>query len=185
MIKLEADPVLLIYFANTLTPQQIADKTGNLYSTPIPIYLSEKLTGLYVDSEKKGLSISTENIVEIDKTTKNRSGLKVQQKGETQTTDISIVGRRDSVGLNLLLPMLQTIYDQVLATKDYRLAYFHNNVLIFNARLANLSINQNRDNNLVTIELSLEVAPTQEKEAEEPIKKLGVGSKNVPTLAGA
>ncbi len=184
MIKLEADPVLLIYFANGT--KGLTSKLGlGDFGTPIPIYLSEELTGLYVDSEKKGLSISTENIVEVDETTKTRSGLKVQQKGETQTTDISIGGRRDCVGLNLLLPMLQTIYDRVLATKDYRLAYFHNNVLIFDARLANLSINQNRENNLVTIELSLEVAPTQEKTTEEPVKKLGVGADKVPIKAGA
>lgn len=178
MIKYEADPVLIIYF----------NSKGDTRMPFIPIYLSEKLTGLYVDTERRRLAISTDNIVWVkkDKETQQKQygKLEVQQKGETQTVDVSLIGRRDSIGLNLLLPLLQTIYDKVIAVQDYRIAYFHKNVLIFDARLSSLDINQSRENDLVAIDMGLEVSPLQEKEteqkAEEPVYQAAHPGEDVP-----
>lgn len=189
MIKLNADPVFLIYFAKGT--KGLSSKLGlGDFGTPIPIYLSEKLTGLYVDTDKYALGISTDWIVKVKKDNKGnileRGDLTVQQKGETQTCDITLIGRRDSVGLNLLLPMLQTIYSNVVAVKDYRIAYFHNNILIFDARLASLNTNQTRENDLISIDITLEVSPEQEKdETKEPVQKLGFEGNQVQVQAGA
>lgn len=178
MIELNADPVLVIYFE----PSKETVVAGK--STPfIPVYLSEKLTGLYVDTERSGLSISTDNIVSVTKKedgTKVFGNLEVQQKGETQKVEVGLIGRRNSMGLNLLLPMLKTIYDNVMAKKDYRIAYFHTNTLIFDARLADLDVNQSRENDLVAIDIGLEVAPLQEKETNDPVKVVANPAKNVP-----
>ncbi len=187
MIKYEADPVLIIYFI----PK--AETVAAPKSTPfIPIYLSEKLTGLYVDTERRRLAISTDNIVWVKKDTKTQQKeygkLEVQQKGETQTVEVSLIGKRDSIGLNLLLPLLQTIYDKVIAVEDYRIAYFHKNVLIFDARLSSLDINQSRENDLVAIDIGLEVSPLQEKETQEqqePTLVAANPAQNVPVTAGA
>lgn len=180
MIQLNADPVLIIYFI-----PKAATAAAHKGTPFIPIYLSEKITGLYVDTERETLSISTDRIVEVDKQNKTRSGLKVLQKGETQTVEISLVGRRDSVGLNLLLPLLKTIYDKVLSDQDYRLAYFHQNVLIFDARLAGFNKSQSRTDNLVTLEITLEVAPEQEKETEQPVEKMATEFNEIPIKAAA
>ncbi len=123
MIKLDAAPVFLIYFATK-------DKK-NPYTIPMPIYLSERLTGLYVDTAHKSTSISTDYVVTFDKDEngkKNKGTLVVQQKGESQTLTVNIIGRKDSIGLNLLLPVFQTLYDKVLAVKDYRIAYINGNI---------------------------------------------------------
>lgn len=184
MIKYEADPVLIIYFIPKA--ETVAAHKGTPF---IPIYLNEKITGLYVDTERRRLAISTDNIIWVKKdkeTQKKEYGkLEVQQKGETQQVDISLLGHRDSIGLNLLLPLLQTIYDKVVSVKDYRIAYFHKNVLIFNARLSSLDINQSRENTLVSVDIGLEVSPLQEKETEEPTLAAGYKSEDVPVTAGA
>lgn len=160
MIKLDAAPVILIYFAKPAGSK-------NDFGVPMPIYLSEKLTGLYVDTERKHLSISTDYTVSVEKDgkgNKKRGNLVVQQKGESQETTVNLLCRRDSIGLNMILPALQSIYDKVVATKDYRIAYFNKNILIFNSRLSSLEVNQKRTDNLVEISFGLTVSPETEEE---------------------
>ena len=150
MIKLNAAPVLLLYFAKK------AD-SKNLFTTPIPVYLDEQLTGVYVDTEKYGLSVSTDAVVNYDPEKGNKGNLVLQQKGEGQQVVVNLLGRRDSLILNMLLPTLQSIYSKIVAKKDYRLAYFNQNTLIFNGRLASFEINQTRQNNLVSFSIGIEV----------------------------
>ena len=186
MIKYNADPVLIFYFNPT------AENAAAGKSTPfIPVYLSEKLTGLYVDTERRRLAISTDNVVAVktDKITQKKEygKLEVQQKGETQAVEVSLLGNRDSIGLNLLLPLLQTIYDKVIAVEDYRIAYFHKNVLIFNARLSTLDIHESSENTLVGIDIGLEVSQLQEKETEQEdiVKSAANPAQSVPVTAGS
>lgn len=163
MISLNADPVFLFY---------TVAKPGsrNMFNVPIPVYLSQKITGVYVDTDNKGLSISTDYVVGVKKDpvtgAKLRGNLVVEQAGESQNTTVNLIGRRDSVALNVLLPLFQSLYDKVISQKDYRIAYFNKNVLIFNARLASFEVNQTRENNLVSISIGLEVPPEEEKDEE-------------------
>ena len=168
MILQNAAPVLLFFLDGS--------------AVPIPFYLSEKLTGVYVDTERNTLSISTDTIGTKDKTKGNASDLadlQVQQKGETQSVDISMVARRDNMGLNILLPLLKSIYDGLIRKKEYKIAYFNQNILIFNAKLANFSTDQHRTDNLMTISITLEIPPEKEDIKEEKIK-LPYSAKKVP-----
>lgn len=168
MILPNAAPVLLFF---------IGDQ-----KVPIPFYLSEKLTGVYVDTERNTLSIATDTIGTKDKTKGDASSLadlQVQQKGETQSVDINMVARRDNMGLNILLPLLKSIYDGLIRQKEYKIAYFNQNILIFNAKLANFSTDQHRTDNLMTISITLEIPPETEDKGEEKIK-LANAAKDVP-----
>lgn len=161
MIKLNAAPVLLLYFAKK---DGILNKVGlGNFGAPMPIYLDDKLTGIYVDTEKYGLTVSTDAVINYDPNNGNKGNLVLQQKGESQQTVINLIGRRDSIILNMLLPALQSIYSKIIAKKDYRLAYFNKNTLIFNGRLASFEINQTRQNDLVSFSLGIEV-PAEESE---------------------
>lgn len=175
MIKLNAAPVLLLYFAK---------KAGskNDFSTPIPVYLDEKLTGVYVDTEKYGLTVSTDAVVNYDPEKGKQGNLVLQQKGESQQAVINLIGRRDSIVLNMLLPALQSIYSKIVAKKDYRLAYFNQNTLIFNGRLSQFEINQTRQNNLVSFSIGIEVPA---EETGSPAADMIPGQKivNIPLKA--
>lgn len=155
MITLNADPVLLIY--------RPSGNGKNDFTVPLPIYLSEKLTGLCVDSETDMMSISTDYVPTLKKDTAAATDgaydVQVQQKGETQQTRIVLVGNKNSPGLNLLLPVLKTVMSYVFARQDYKIAYFHQNVLIFNARLASYEVAPGSNDTKVTITITLEVPP--------------------------
>lgn len=165
------DGVLLVYFAVSEKAVLEGDDMVRkpVYGLPIPIYLSEELTGLYIDRESYALQISTDTVADIS----DNNNLKVIQRGETQTQYIEFIGVRDSIGLNIILPLLQTIYNKLLYGKDYNLAYFHQNCLIFNAKLAQYNVEQSREDDLVKIRLTLEVKPPQQTEKKQPTKMLG------------
>lgn len=165
MITQNADPIILIY--------RKADKNSqNVFTTPIPIYLSEEKTGLAVESEDDSLQISTDYIPVLNgQTDENGQAIKVQQKGETQQTTITLVGIKKSIGLSLLLPLMKTIMSYVFAKQEYKIAYFHGNVLIFNARLASYRMTPSSNDNKVTLTITLEVLPdkTEENKDDAPL----------------
>lgn len=170
MIKVNADPVLIIYF----TPK---DKTA--VPPFIPIYLSEEITGLVVRDESFGLSVATDNVVA------NNSGEVVyQQKGITNKLAIELIGRRDSIGLNLIVPTFTALYKKVIAKSAYRLAYFHQNQIIFDAILSSFETKQTDENNLLAINIVLEV-PAEKENKKETVQKAGYSAKDVPVKAAA
>ena len=164
MIKLNAAPVLLIYHLST------DEKTGKskVDGVPVPIYLSEELTGLCVDSESDSLTISSDYIPVLDSQKKDEAGMpiKVQQRGETQQAKIALKANKNAIGLNILLPLLKSILSLIFAKKEYRIAYLNQNVLIFNARLNSYSMDPGSNDTLVKIEITLDVLPEKAKDAD-------------------
>lgn len=168
MIKLNAAPVFLFY---TLHKTKDGQTQG---SVPIPVYLDEELTGLAVKNEEDGMSISTDYIPVLDgKPGTDGKNIKVLQRGESQSTRITLVGEKNSVGLNILLPMIKSILSKVFAQKEYRVAYFNKNVLIFNARLTSYQMTPGEDDTKVTITITLEVLPEKEDNASKLFVKGG------------
>ena len=161
MITQNADPIILIY--------RKADKDSlNEYTTPIVIYLSEEKTGLAVDSEDDSLQISTDYIPVLNgQTDENGQSIKVQQKGETQQVTVNLIGLKNSIGLSLLLPLLKTILSYVFAKHDYKIAYFHGNVLIFNARLASYRMTPSANDTKVALSITLEVLPEKAEDTKD------------------
>ena len=165
MIKLIADPIILIY-------RKAEEGSKNDYTIPVPIYLSEEKTGLAVESEDDAMQISTDFIPILNgQTDENGQSIKVLQRGETQQVTINLVGVKKSVGLSILLPLLKTIISYVFAKKEYKIAYFHDTVLIFNARLASYRMTPGSNDNKVSLSIVLEVLPdkTEEEKAETPL----------------
>lgn len=165
MITQNADPIILIY--------RKADKNSkNVFTTPIPIYLSEDKTGLAVESEDDSLHISTDYIPVLNgKTDENGQAIKVQQKGETQQVTINLVGVKNSIGLSLILPLLKMILSYVFAKQEYKIAYFHGNVLIFNARLASYRMTPSANDTKVALSITLEVLPEKAEDDKDKAEK--------------
>lgn len=165
MIKQNADPIILFY-------RKAKEGSKNLYTVPIPIYLSEEHTGLAVESEDDSMQISTDYIPIFNgQTDENGQAIKVQQRGETQQVTINLVGVKNSIGLSILLPLLKTIISYVFANKEYKIAYFHDTVLIFNARLASYRMTPGANDTKVALSITLEVLPEKEEDDKDNAEK--------------
>jgi hypothetical protein len=148
-----------------------AKKSTKEWNFPIPIYLSETLTGLYIDSESKSIDIETS--VE---TTKDSDDPIVNQKGLSSMTTIKMVGSKDSIGLTLLLAMADLIFKKVTA-KDYRITYLHGSVTLFEGLLHTFLVDQSSDNTLFQITVQLT--------AGKPTLKEEKTTTQVPRITGA
>ncbi|WP_424244950.1 hypothetical protein Dip510_000058 [Elusimicrobium posterum] len=169
-------PVFLIY---------LTEKDGDLstykgllpFKTPLPIYLDER-TEIYVDRQHSSLSTNIDTIVDVNENNK----LEVLQNNETQRISIDLVGRKNNVGLNLMLPLFKTLFEFTLYGKRYNIAYFNDNVFTMNARLVSFDTTEHRDNDLVTISITLETIPLN---AENYKKREAVDSGDPPGIGNS
>lgn len=178
MIKQNAAPVFLFY---KLSKTKDGLTQG---SVPVPIYLDENLTGLGVANEEDSLNISSDYIPVLASERSGEDGrsIKVLQRGESQATRITLVGERNSIGLNILLPLMKSILSLVFAQKEYRVAYFNQNILIFNARLTGYQMTPGDNNTKVNISITLEVLPEKEDKSSKLTVK-GGKLENIPVKA--
>jgi hypothetical protein len=136
---------------------------------PVPLYLDEKITGVYVISENKNIDIQTVPLTNPDGATPE-----VQQYGLNTTIDINMLASKNSIGMSLLLAMSDLIFEKV-TSKEYSVTYLNGSVIMFNALLDSFSVNQNNDNDLYNINLKLSRATgssTVEKVAPTTVPKL-------------
>ena len=152
------DPIIIFNFSK-LSPDEAAklekipvinkvvEKIG---LPPIPIYLSERLTGLYIDSEDKNIDIenTTESLAD-------GSDPIVTQKAIDSTVKINMVASRNSIGLTLLSAVMDLIVPKV-TSREYSITYLNGSVTIFGGLLKQFNIMQSSNNDLfqITLELS-------------------------------
>lgn len=147
-------PVLLFYTIST-------EKDGKRdFLPPIPIYLDEDLTQISVESESESLQIATESLADIDK----ENGLEIVQKGLSQTVILDLAAREDSPALSKILPLLKMIAVNVIGQNNYKVAYFHKDILIFDAKLLGYDKRPESGTNLIKLSITLEIKPDEEKE---------------------
>lgn len=151
------DPIILFNFYKS-TPTQlqslakiplVADIVDTIGLPPIPVYLSEKLTGLYIDNEDKNIDIQTST-----ETLSSGETPIVQQKGINSTVRINLIASRDSIGVTLLSAMADLIFQKV-TSKEYSITYLHGAITVFGGLLHSFSINQNANDDLYNISIEL------------------------------
>ncbi len=154
------DPVIIIQLS-VLEPsfetKQLIDNVIPLVSStrtffeqpPIPIYLSEKLTGLFIDDEEKDVSIDTDV-----QTTTQGTDPNVQQKGLFSTVTVNLKAKKDSPGLILLSALVDLIFKKA-TSKEYKISYLHGATTIFGALLHDYSASQNANDDLLRIKIQL------------------------------
>lgn len=120
-----------------------------LEQPPIPIYLSEKLTGIFVDSEDKNVDIETDT-----ETLTNGEAPDVQQKGVGSTVTINLVAKKDSLGLSLLSALIDVLFEKV-TSKEYAITYLHGPITVFRGVLHSYAVNQSASSELMTIKIEL------------------------------
>ncbi len=152
------DPIILFQFGKvfsgsfgllTKIPITSDENSTVILLPPIPIYLSESLTGIYIDSEDKNVDIETDTQTKTDGGTPD-----VTQKGLSSTVSINLVGKKDSLGLTLLSSLIDILFEKV-TSREYSISYLHGPTTIFGALLHSYSVNQNATNELLTMKIEL------------------------------
>lgn len=164
------DPIIIFQFgkklfAATVTNPNIpvADTGGTVVPLPpIPIYLSERLTGVVIDSEDKSVEIDTKT------DSLNAGGTVVTQKPITSTVKIKMMASRDSLGVKLFAAMSDLILPK-LASNEYSITYMHDAVVILDGLLHSFSISQNSNDDRYNIDIEL-IKPSSEPKKVGPIE---------------
>lgn len=118
---------------------------------PIPIYLDEKVTGLYVESEEKSIDIDNDVIAAIAK-----SGSKVIQNPLESMVTINLFGKRDSIALTVLLAMNDLIFSKL--KYGYGISYLNGPTAIFNGLLKTFSTHASNNDDLIRITVQISKA---------------------------
>jgi len=152
-----ADPVIIFQFSK-LAPSVggvissipvIADIPTLVEQPPIPIYLSQSLTGVYIESEDKDVDIETDTQTLSDGKTPD-----VNQKGIASGVTINLRAKKSSIGVALLSAMIDVIFDKV-SSKEYAISYLNGATTVFRGVLQSYAVNQNSDNDLLSIKIQL------------------------------
>lgn len=146
----------------------LGDTLGTKPFIPVPIYLSERLTGLYIDTEDKNIDIETS--VETLATSNEAV---YSQKGINSTVKINLTASKDSIGMTLLAALSDVIFTKV-TSKEYAIDYLHGAVTVFGGLLHSFSIGQNSNNDLynISIELQRTGVKTQAKTAVPTVENV-------------
>lgn len=127
----------------------VSDFVENI-GVPIPIYLDEQLTGLYVDTEEKSIDIDND-VVAV-----NKGGAKVFQNPLESMVTINLIGKKDSIALMVLLAMNDLIFSKL--KYGYGISYLNGPTAIFNGLLKTFATNMTADNDLIRITMQISKA---------------------------
>lgn len=151
------DPILIFHFYKapteiTSSKIPLANDLGlnRLSLPPVPIYLSEKATGIYIDSEDKNIDIETN----VD-TLRDGADPDTNQKGLGNVVSVRMEANKNSLGITLLSAMSDLIFGK-LTSKEYGITYLHGPITIFNGLLHSFSVNT--DSNTDKLRITLEIA---------------------------
>lgn len=114
---------------------------------PIPIYMDEKLTGLYIDSESKSIDIATQVDANADGSTP-----KVQQAPLASTVTINMKALKTSTVLSALIGLIDLAFGKAIA-KGYSISYLNGPTTIFGAKIDAFNVSTDADNELMNISL--------------------------------
>jgi hypothetical protein len=187
------DPILIFLFyknSKEITPANdshgsgfIAEFSAKLSLPPIPIYLSEKLTGLYVDTQEKNVDIQTtsDSLLGGDE-------VRVTQKALNSVVKISMVANKESLGLTVLSALIDLIPEKV-SSQEYSITYMHGPTIIFGGRLHSFAIHQEAGNTLSKIDLELVSVPKKKGKVSvdnvsEGVQANGTAALPKETVAG-
>lgn len=117
---------------------------------PIPLYLSETLTGLYVESESKAIDIDTNIQMRYD-----GKAPSVDQRGLQNLITINMLANRNSVILAVILALNDMVFQRVVQS-SYSVSYINGSTTVFGGLLHGFSTQQGSDDDLVRIVLQIQ-----------------------------
>ncbi len=175
------DPIILVTFSKLLPSELATISKIPLVSTlvdkldllPIPIYLSETLTGLYIVQEDKNIDVETST-----ETLPDGADPVINQKGINSTVKVQLQAHKDSLGLTLLSALMDIAFEKV-TSREYSITYLHGPITVFAGLLNSFSIAQNSDDELLSITLELTRTSVSTKGVFK-VPKLGSVTGSIP-----
>lgn len=116
---------------------------------PVPLYLNEQLTGLYIDKADKSIDIGTDTETFINGTTPD-----MLQKGIASTVKITMNCKKDSVTMMILSATIDLIFDKV-TSKEYAITFLFGATTIFRGVMHSFSISQTAQTDLMEVNIEL------------------------------
>lgn len=150
------DPIIIFNFKtkqirlNPDTPIPLVPSDDVTIDLPaIPIYLSEAITGVIIDSEDKHVDIDTTTVAAVtgDKTT-------YTQRPIGSNVTINMTASKNSIGVTLFSALSDLIIPK-LASKEYSITYLHGAITVFQGLLSAFSITQNTNDDRYNIVMTL------------------------------
>lgn len=163
------DPIIIFQFSK-LTPsaQEAVSKIPIVSSIvnkiglpPIPIYLSEQTTGLYIDTEDKNIEIET-----VTDSLTDGAAPKTTQKALHSSVTINMQAKKGSIGLILLSAVCDLIIPKV-TSQEYSISYLHEEVTIFGGLLHSLKVQAKAGTDLMDISIEI-IKAYEDKKAGPP-----------------
>ncbi len=170
------DPVIIFQFKKKVDPTFIGPQQQTLIeripliseiptfieAPPIPVYLSEEITGLFIESETKSIDVTTD--IEAKDAAK---GTDVTQKPIGSNVKVELVAVQDSIGVTLLSALADLILDK-LSSKEYAVTYLHGPITIFRGLINSFSIDQIAGTDKYRISIEFSRGPQSKPTPEEP-----------------
>lgn len=187
------DPIIIFHFykLDTVlndTEIPLVAKAKTLFQLPsVPIYLSERLTGLFIDSQDRDITIAT-----VTDSLTDGEDPDVTQKAVSSSVNIDITARKDSIGLTVLNAMADLILPKV-ASKEYSITYMHGSVTIFAGLLEGFTVTETKNQDILSIKIKLSRASEKSKKGKTVPKvaptdeavnlNTGAGGAKIPATA--
>ncbi len=150
-------PTLGIDLSKSLKGIPLIGEEFSKVGVPIPIYLDERLTGVYIESESRSIDIDTDitpkfNVVPGQAI---QSTNFVNQSGINNLVTVNMLASRDSLILSVLLAMIDIIFGK-LAKGQYSVTYLHESTVVFGGLLHSFQTSGTSSDNLLKITMQLQ-----------------------------
>jgi hypothetical protein len=142
----------------------IAEIPSVVDEPPIPVYLSETITGVFIESEDKSVDVVTDFETKTD-----GSPVNVNQKGASSVVSINLLARKDSLGVALLSALIDLAFDKV-TSNEYSVSYLSGPTTVFRGKITQWVANQNADNELLSMKLEITRGEKQPEKVEPQLQ---------------
>lgn len=127
----------------------LKDIVGNI-GFPIPIYLDEQFTKLYVSSEEKSIDIDNDVIPQY------AGGAQTFQRPLDSVVTINLFGKKDSTALIVLLAMCDLVFSKL--KYGYGISYLNGPTTLFGGVLKTFSTHVSNEDDLIKIVVQISKA---------------------------
>jgi len=163
MLGLDIDPILIIYISEALPDAAKNAVAGipvidDLFGAgfPMPIYLSEELTGIVVDADTKGVDM------DLDVTATADAGKPLVKQNATDSTNtINLQCNKESIFLPVFIALSDQIFERAVAGL-YSVSYLNGATTIFNALVKSITVSNDNTSDKSSIAITLSKANQRE-----------------------
>lgn len=149
------DPIIIFQFSkNVFAPgnSKVPITNSVLSKLPlpaIPIYLSESITGVYIDTEDKSIDIATDTeslLLSPDPI--------INQRCINNVVKVTMLASVDSIGLTLFSALTDVVFPLV-TSREYSITYMHGAIVVLQGLLHSFNITQESNSTLYHITMEL------------------------------